>query len=809
MTQQKCSSLRVAFLLWVSYGLAAYAASAVQVEPVRGARPVAIDGKLDDPCWRAARFVSFSGDDGTRTEVAFACDAWGLSIAFRCRELDPSKLRATCEVRDGLFAFFRPDDWVEVLIDPGNSGHDYYWLLVNPAGRRTDLACFADPDRSWNGEWQAAANREDGVWTVEIFIPVAAFNRKPIASVWRINVARRRACTGQTSVWTGKHRNPATWPTLDGFEPRAKRFAYRASGLSLVPADEPGKARLSVEIQNLTGAPVNMRPVFRIMRPGSARGYVPHGTGPREDVRAEPLALAAGMTGRIEATVRIDPDETIIAYVAVFDQRRNLVFCTPDVGVRLERRIGGPGPRYSYYTDEARAGLQFALRPPTGNRDLVLSVQLKDRDVWSTSVHSAKQRVNAEIDLTQIPAGRHRVVARLMDGGAVLAERTFELTKVPKAAAGSEVKVDRWSRSIVVDGRPFVPIGTSPLITHGLTYARSMMSQMAANGFNTMHLWGGFLQRDEKNRQIPKLDLDKLRACFEGARESGLKVILSLGVLVQNNPNSPFHKFELTDNERIALMERIVRCVRGRAELLAYEIADEPEFFLAPEWTERIYRAVKALDPYHLVTINNCRGARSTLTYARASDTAGVDYYPCGVWPVGTVGPLTSEVVHLAGYRPVKMWVQGYKIFKPRAPTPAELKMMTWSMLARGASALFYFIGRPGKELWEAQGECAREIRELTNAVAAPERNSLTVTCPENSVYASLRRNRGRWWIVAVHEANQPCESTLVMPEDISDGTLQVLFEDRHVEVEGGILRDHFAPFARHVYTRLPNAGPE
>ena len=801
-THRRCELLHAASITWLSCVLAVCGASADRVEPLRGARPVAIDGKLDDPCWAAARFHSFPGGEGTRTEFALACDEWSLSVAFRCHEPDLSKLRATCEVHDGLFEFFRPDDWVEVLIDPGNTGHDYYWLLVNPAGKRTDLACFADPDRSWNGEWQAASGRGDGFWTVEVLVPVATFNRRRIASEWRINVARRRACTGHRSVWAGEHRKPATWPTLGGPEPSASRFAYRASDLSLIPADEPNQGTLLVEIENLTGAAVDLRPVFRVMRPGSARGYVPHGTGPREDVRVEPLSIGAGAARWIEGTVRIGPEQAIIVQAAVFDSRGNLVFCTPDEGVRLKHRIAGPGPRYTYYTTEARAGLWLDVRPPTPGQDLLLSLHTGGRQVWSESVASAEQRGQAEIDVTRMPAGRPRVVARLTNRDTLLAERAYDLTKLPKPAAGSEVKVDRWSRSIVVDGRPFVPIGTSPLITHGIKYARSMMSQMAANGFNALHLWGGFLKRDEKNRQTAELDLDRLRACFDGARESGLKVILSLGALIQNNPDSPFHKFGLTDDERIALIEKLVHCVRGRAELLAYEIADEPEFFVTPEWTERLYRAVKALDPYHLVTINNCRGARSTLAYARSSDTAGVDYYPCGVWPAGTMGPLTSEIVHLAGERPVKMWIQGYKIFKPRAPTPEELKMMSWSMLARGASALFYFIGRPKKELWEAQGECARQIRSLAGAVAASRPSALRTRGPSNSVYASLRQSRGRWWIIAVNEGSEPCESTLVMPRDLPDGPVQVLFEGRRVTVDGGVLRDHFAPFGRHVYSR-------
>ncbi|GAF82823.1 unnamed protein product, partial [marine sediment metagenome] len=227
---------------------------------------------------------------------------------------------------------------------------------------------------------------------------------------------------------------------------------------------------------------------------------------------------------------------------------------------------------------------------------------------------------------------------------------------------------------------------------------------------------------------------------------------------------------------------------------------DEPEFFVAPEWMERVYREIKRLDPYHLVTINNCRGARSMLTYARASDMVGLDYYPAGKWPAGTVGPLTDEVVHFAGYKPVKMWVQGYKIHNPKAPTPDELKMMTYSMLARGASALFYFIGRPKPALWNAQGQCAREIRSLTDAVAAEHRERLVVGPADSGVYASFRSGPKGWWIIAVNEGATAVKATIELPSSAGEGSADVLFESRQAPIEGGKISDSFAPFQRHVY---------
>jgi len=327
-------------------------------------------------------------------------------------------LSTECEVYDGLFEYFRPDDWVELHVEPGNTSHDYYKFLVNPAGVRTDMACFADADRSWNGEWRAAAGKTQGAWTVEMFVPTAAFNRKPIGSQWRVNVARRRASTKKRIVWTG-NRIPATWPVLGGFNPKAKHFAYKASDILVKPTGNRSEGTCSIRVSNMTGAKVELRPVFRIMRPGSARGHVPHGSGPREDIRMDAVEITDGADRVIEGLIRIGPEETVIAQLALYDNDGNLVFCTKDVGVRVRRYIGGPGPRLNYYTDEALCRLRFDVCSPTGVRKPTLVLLLNGKRVRSVPLKAGGGQVDAEIDLAGVPVGRHSVTAQLVDGGKV------------------------------------------------------------------------------------------------------------------------------------------------------------------------------------------------------------------------------------------------------------------------------------------------------------------------------------------------------------------------------------------------------
>ncbi len=769
-----------------------------------------LDGALTDSCWQGEGvFQHFSGEDPnstTGTEFAIVRDDYGVYIALRCYEPNLSQLDANATEYDGLYTYYQNDDWVEVLIDPGNTGYDYYWFMVNPAGLRTDLCAMADPDRSWNGEWQAETGLEADAWTVEVFIPFATFNRKPISDTeWHMNLARnKRTPTPAFTVWAGEHREPQTWSTLTGVERDAALFQYEVSPVVLTPSANPAAAKLSSNIRNMTGGQVTLQPVFRIMRPGSAQGYFPHGTGPRENVSASPVTLDNGASAEVEVPVSVGSNEVILVQMALIDQAGHPVYITPDKGIRLQYPIDGPGPEFNFYTSESEARMRFDLRETGENLKLAVTVQSGGQQFFSNEVSAVSSPVYVNVGLGNIPVGNHEVVVELVENGTNTAERSYNLNKLsPPSGGGSEVKTRRWSQSFVVDGKPFIPVGNSPGLNFGLDSAISRMGTMADGGLNTMHLWR-VLKRDENGQKLEELDFDTIASCFAAAQSNDLKMIISLGELIQNNPNSPFFYGSWTDSERLNLITQMVAFVQNRHELLGYEIADEPEWFVAPEWLETVYQTIKNTDPYHPATINNCRGARSILNYARASDTAGVDYYPCGRWPASTVGALTEEVVKFGACKPVKMWIQGYKISNPRAPTPAEIKGMTYMMLARGASAFFYFIGIPEESLWQAQSECAQELSALADVVAADRREPLVTVPSDSPVYASFRDNGKEQWVIAVNESDSAVDASIALPNDMTNRNVIVLFEGRTAVLESGEIMEHFQPWERHVYNLAP-----
>jgi len=771
------------------------------------ASPPALDGRLDDPCWRSAPFVAFSSAEEkrpARTEFALARDDWGVYLAVRCFTPNPEKAVAECRTFDGLFAFNFKDDEIAVFFDTDRDRASYYWFKVNPAGVRTDLFCNCDPDRSWNGAWKAATGKEAGAWTAELFFPFAGFSRGRLAGAWGFNIARRQNLGGGkivAAVWTGHSRRPWTYGVLEGVEPRRAPFRYDVSEITLGHVGKDGTAPLRARVRNKTGRDVALEPRFEIVRP-SAAVFIPP-AGPREFVDGARVRIKNGGAAEISAPVRVGGDEVLIVTVEARDEAGRLVLRSPDRLVRPARLIEGRGPEFNYYTDEATANIRVALRCPRATKAAYVSVNYRGRELARRAVSGPNARTLLSIDVKDMPFGRNRITVRLAAAGGTLGEREYEIVKLPPRRGGSRVRIRRWSRSFEVNGKPFVPVGTSPLCSRGVKFAGSMMADFARNGFNTIFLWGGFLRRPGPGKpELAELDLETFVRLLDAAEKNGLMVVAYLGSPLLNNPKHPWRKGPgWSDDDRIEIVKKVVEKARGHRALLMYEIYDEPEFIVTRAWLERAYAAVKETDPYHPVSINFCRGTRSALSYGRATDTVGIDYYPVCKGPVSTLGPLIDELRYMSDWKPIKNWIQTIKIAGDRAPTPAEVEAMTYITAARGSAAFFYFLAKgAGGAQWRAQGNCARELRLLADAICADRKRALEVTPPGSGVYASLRESAGQYRIIAVNETDSPAAVEIVLPHDVAAQRVKVLFEGREAEYSEGKIRDRFEPLQRHVY---------
>jgi hypothetical protein len=155
-----------------------------EVRVKKAARPISVDGKLDEAAWKGAAEVTLRSADGKKdaargTRVKIAYDDRNLYLAFACQDPD------IWTAHRGRDSHMWTEDVIECFIDVDPEDPAYVELEVNPHGDIFDGLFFARRGKvlmSWNPEIRAAVavdgtvdKREDvdRSWTVEMAIPVA------------------------------------------------------------------------------------------------------------------------------------------------------------------------------------------------------------------------------------------------------------------------------------------------------------------------------------------------------------------------------------------------------------------------------------------------------------------------------------------------------------------------------------------------------------------------------------------------------------------------------------------------------------
>lgn len=222
-------------LIWFSSTSVSAFADDVEMQPLayrcmRTDLPIHIDGKLDDPAWRKARWTSdFVDIEGAakpaprfHTRVKMLWDDRYLYIAA---ELEEPDVKATLTQHDSVI--FHDNDF-EVFIKPLPETPSYYEFEMNALNTGWDLflpkpyKLDGKPDNSWDIAGlktavavQGTLNRsqdKDKAWTLEIAYPLSAFEPRqhvphPVPGTeWRINFSRVEWKAGQARednwVWS-------------------------------------------------------------------------------------------------------------------------------------------------------------------------------------------------------------------------------------------------------------------------------------------------------------------------------------------------------------------------------------------------------------------------------------------------------------------------------------------------------------------------------------------------------------------------------------------------------------------------------
>ena len=665
----------------------------------------------------------------------------GVRVEYEYEMLDPEKGELQL-----LFGIGKP--WIH------ESG---YRLVVNGQERTGELKC---PDTGridpWSGASEQAFTTSYGTLSVKTERPLNLLCTPNGGSLWYPQAMQR-----------GEKYTQAVDVRIEPGP--AAQTGVTLAGVDWVKTVRDGRARFTVRLARAAGGPERVE--VRAER-----------TSGGEATAGEPVAVALGEKPT-EATCegRVDERGQVTLAVVVTNPADGkevlriaplLVESSPYVRMM---------PRLSLYTSEKQAEMVVDLADDLKLDDL--SVALSGPNLPETRLKATGQRLIAPVELAGLPDGTSEVTCQVLRGNEAMAETRAQVRKAPPKA--NEVKIDNISRSLIVDGLPFVPFGF-------YTYyplKEGVMDEEVVRGFNLFSPYHGGPHSAEDQQAILSY-LDRCAAI-------GMKVNYHL---MWSN------KREVTEDDWARLRAEI-ETVRDHPALLSWYIADEPGVERAAH-LDKVNALLKELDPYHPVTIVFYQGPEVAREFVNAMDIVMGDPYPIPGNPPTFVNRMADELNTVFDFRK-PLWIvpqafggnEGWQ----REPTAQEERVMTYLALVHGARGIQYFIRSPRVSfpkspiMWSECGTLALETAELTPALTSDEPPP-KVTSSVDTVHACALRDRGIVTILAVNTEKRP-QTVRWQPEGIDfTGEAEVLFEDRKVSVAGGAIEEPIDAYGTRAY---------
>ena len=355
------------------------------------------------------------------------------------------------------------------------------------------------------------------------------------------------------------------------------------------------------------------------------------------------------------------------------------------------------------------------------------------------------------------------------------------LKKLPPSEGA--VKIDRINRMLLVNDKPFIPVGT--------TGSRAKtIRELEEIGFN-----GSIANMHEAFTQKAQ---ERMRGALDAAQACGLKITVW------------YFNYALTDDHdkwQAELLE-MVAMFKDHPAVLAWLVFDEPTSNI--KWLAGLCNAVREVDPYHPVFVNWCdRGHGWTRDMGDVTgDVNSLDGYYINAYDYTPreaflkIGGHCTEMTADAKSRGnVVAYINGIYGWASaiREPSPLENRFVTYVSLIRGARMLLYYNWLPpaNPALTESFGPLCREMETLAPVLANPEVKA-RVSCDNERIdYTAFETSEALYVITLNTDENLERAAFRI---DGVEGQATVLFEDRTQSLQRGSLQDTFKPLERHVY---------
>jgi hypothetical protein len=446
--------------------------------------------------------------------------------------------------------------------------------------------------------------------------------------------------------------------------------------------------------------------------------------------------------------------------------------------------------RFSFYSSEKNG--EFLLHVPHSlvRNQLNVTIKINNSLITTWKGLPGKEIIRIPFNINLAPSDYH-VIAEIIKAGRAgyIAKCNLKILSHKL----NEVKTDKLTGSLIVNGRNFFPFGFycySPV-------QPALPEEEVVRGFNMISPYQKILPETHNER----------KAYMDRCAMLGLKVHYNL-LSVSGGGGVNSNLDGISEEEKRERLINEILAFRDHPALLAWYISDEPNGNkIPPEDLEMVYKTVKETDPWHPVSVVFMAPFLSSIKYAEALDIVMADPYPVPNSPVGQVGRITSQLC--SEFRGSKLvWIVpqafGGGEWWSREPTIQELRSMTYQAIINGATGIQYFI-REGLNSfpkstagWNECGRMALEISEITPWLLSDE-EAQQVKTYSPGISVSSYMHSGKSLILAVNTLNKPQKAEIITSRAQS-GSADVIFENRKVSVNRGIISDYIPAYGSQAY---------
>lgn len=774
-----------------------------------------IDGVLDDAVWAGAERNNGFTKLGTgapasvKTSFSVLHDEANIYVGIACfQPMNPVAAKAGGRDSSAVFS----DDSAEVFINTLATASDvqvvrFFQIAVSASGayydvakRKGDLGAVLE-DVSWNPDVRIRTVRGSDRWTAEMAIPYSqlAFDG-PHPAYITMNVTRNWQGEKPTewSTWTKFSKKsfnvPEEFQRIEWVSPAMTHYLWDVKSASLagvertadgyavsVAADIINRSGLDAEVSvRITGA--NGSAVEQTVRMSGTESRI-----------ALPLTVKAEGVYDLEVFGYSPAEKKELFYYA---KGKNRVYYS-----LVDMTVTSPSYRDSIFSDErigAVTGVIDVNLDDARLKEHAVRLELRrgTERIYQNTSDITLRRTAFSVPVPGLAEGDYTLAADVLKKGAVVGSTVRTIRKLPRLQG--EVRYDVKRNCMLVDGKPFIPIGW-----YGAGETEADFPYLTNTSFNMLYngvaMWQG---------------AKGTKAYLDEAEKHGLKFMTWI------YPNDKIMKEKLrgVDKPSKEVKDEIaafIAAVKDHPALLGWYIADEPEYNnLKPSCLEELYQHVRDIDPHHPVVMLNCT-APAISDYRNCGDILMPDPYPpffkgkfdtqVNIEKVAEFVSIAREVNAQRGPAWVTpeafSYANEFTFRDRRFPTYVEERSMTMLSLVHGASGFCYFSFPQhynSSELFVGMPYIARELAALAPIIADGERSMLTASVKQ--VNAAQWIYNGQRYIIAVHTRDVPVDASIPVA-GAGDVPWHVVSEGRTIGVKGGVLTDRFGTAETHIYT--------